>query len=97
MKQEGLKFHCKDCDVTFTLRSNFLRHVTNFHANKKVEADIVLDETNSISTQDKSIKSKPKELNKNQKIFSKSFDVLPKPKKGKWIVKLDRLNKSDLN
>ena len=34
-------------------------------------------------------------MNYNQKSLSKSIDVLPKPKKGKWIVKLERINTFD--
>ena len=88
MKEEGLMFHCKECNTSYTMKANFFRHIGNVHAGKKIEPVIVLGESDSEAlTQNKN--SNPKEENENPK--SIRSNVLPKPKKGMWIVKLKKL------
>ena len=96
MKEEGLIFQCRDCNVTFTTKPSFYRHVRNFHASKQFEPLIVLDKTEPLANPQKNTNIEPKEIDENLK-SARKVNVLPKPKKGKWIVKLERLNISDLH
>ena len=91
MKEERLKFHCKECNISYTLKSNFSRHVKSVHGSKTVEPVIVLDETENFSNKEKIIDQKMKEAHTNQKSIPQKSNILAKPKKGMWIVKLKRL------
>ena len=90
MKEEGLKFHCKECKTSYAVKSGFVRHLKDVHAGKKIEPVIVLSEPESL-TQNKI--SELKDVNDK----SLKSNVLPKPKKGKWIVKLERLKAKDFS
>ena len=87
MREKGLKFHCKDCDISYTVKSSFDRHAKKVHGSRKVEPVIVLDETENFSNKDQ----KMKEAHTNQKSIPLKSNILAKPKKGMWIVKLRRL------
>ena len=86
MKEEGLKFHCKECKTSYAVKSGFIRHVSDVHSGKKIEPVIVLSKSEALTQNEN---SKPKDVKENAK--SLRSNVLPKPKKGKWIVKLERL------
>ena len=73
------------------MKANFFRHARNVHPNKKIEPVIVLGESADALTQNQN--SNHKKVNESQK--STTFNVLPKPKKGKWIVKLERIKAID--
>ena len=86
MKEEGLRFHCKECDKNYVLKTDFARHVRSVHTNKKVEPVIILDEFRDLPNHVANTNQKSKKAIGNHKTS------LPKPKKGKWIVRLERID-----
>ena len=98
MNEEGLKFHCKECNGKYTCRSNFSRHLRTVHANKTIEPVIVLEEFRDLPSKVKnqvSNISQKTTVHEDQKSNVKHCKDLPKPKKGMWIVKLKRLHRTD--
>ena len=52
MKEHGLKFHCKECNASYTVKNSFIRHAKKVHTNKKMEPVIVLDENKALNKQE---------------------------------------------
>ena len=96
MNEEGLKFHCKECNGKYTCRSNFSRHLRTVHANKTIEPVIILEELRDLPNNQVSNTSQKSKVHEDQKPKTKQCKDLPKPKKGMWIVKLKRLERTDL-
>ena len=88
MREKGQKFHCKECKTSYSFKGSFFTHVREVHANKKIEPVIVFDASKALKIQKKY--SKPKKLNENLK-SERNLNAFPKPMKGMWIVKLERL------
>ena len=98
LKDQGLKYSCKECDKTFSRKEYFLSHHKMFHKGKEKSLDIVLDDgwqpsvlNENISNQDKS-KMSEKQIQNETTQKGKDKKGLRKFKKGKWIVKLERIN-----
>ena len=87
-KELGLRFSCGECKRSFTWKYNFHVHLKSFHNGKDIEPRMVVDESaskvgNLISRQDKC---------SDQEVELKTLtNISSKVKKGKWIVRLERL------
>ena len=90
MNEQGLKFHCKECNKNFAIEENFFSHVKRVHTNRKIEPVIVLDEHKDLTNPQQNVNINTGEKDENLK-SARTFNAIPKPKKGKWIVKLERL------
>ena len=75
---------CKDCDISFTLKSSFHNHVRNVHQGKKIEPGIILDETEDISDEVSTVK-----------LYCKVCDETFSYKKGDRHVKNFQANKCE--
>ena len=91
MNKGGLKFQCQNCDVTFSSKSNFSKHVRNLHPNNKIEPVIVLNKSNDLSNKNQNTDPKARKVPENQNSSINPSTILPKPEKGMWLVKLERL------
>ena len=93
-KGQGLKIKCILCDKDFKVRNYFLQHLRIIHKGLKIEPEVVLDENEDL------IPSEDIENEINSLPNSKSEQKKPisaKPKKGMWIVKLERIKVNDID
>ena len=100
LKENGLKYHCGECSANYCSRSGFDRHVKSLHKGMEIEPSIILDETNSESTDanilEQATEEKSKDIIKSPLSKLETLSTVPKPKKGKWIVQLKRIDDSKL-
>ena len=86
LKENGLIMICRQCGEKFSKRNLFLRHVRIIHKGLEIEPEIVFEDERDNKHQDflKSIENK---------VTVKPKVISSKPRKGRWIVKLERLTK----
>ena len=83
--------HCKLCDTKFSKRRHFTEHVGRFHKGLNIEPEIVLEDDRDLST------SEINEVSLQPSPYSMESNLsFSKPRKGMWIVKLERLSVNDL-
>ena len=91
LKHQSLTYQCKECKACYTKRQSLVRHFQRNHKDKVLETPIILDETNQLSNEEKSKKQEVKEEPNHIKTITKPANS-SKPRKGKWIVILKKLD-----
>ena len=77
-EHEGKRFQCEKCEKSFVQASNLRRHL-DLHVLKE-NGTMGIELNHELEIERKEI-SKPKK-----------YSILPKPKKGKWIVQLRKID-----
>ena len=85
MHEERKDFHCANCQKSFGRKGHLKRHFQNVHEGKKEHDKICKTPTVTKNNSQKPCGSKSQE-----NISKKIYHVLPKPRRGRWIVKLKR-------
>ena len=87
LKENGLIFQCKECNKKFSKRNNCYDHVKKVHKGLNIDPEIVLE-----NMEESKYKDSFKLLENQAKVKPKV--ISSKPRKGRWIVKLERLTKN---
>ena len=88
LKENGFVFQCKECRKKFSVRRLLKDHVRKVHKGLEIEPEIVLEDERESKQQD-FLKSIENQVTVKPKV------IRTKTRKGRWIVKLDRLTKND--
>ena len=89
LKENGLKFICKKCQNLFSSRGTFRAHARKQHKGLRFEPELVIDDTKK-NNQEVSFKQQ-------QSSMAKLNPKESRPRKGKWIVKLVRIDVHNFN
>ena len=87
-----MKFICEKCQKLFSSRGAFCRHVRIEHKGLRFEPGLVIDEMKENEQEEVSFKPF-----QQQSFLAKSNPKESRPRKGKWIVKLDRIDVHNFN